>query len=39
MPEDVIFQKLRGSKDAKRTKDFDEVFAVMGVLGEATLGE
>jgi len=36
-PEDVIIQKLRWSKSAKRTKDFDDVVAVMGVQGEAAL--
>lgn len=36
-PEDVIVQKLRWSKGAKRTKDFDDVVAVMGVQGEAAL--
>lgn len=36
-PEDVIVQKLRWSKGAKRTKDFDDAVAVMGVQGEATL--
>lgn len=33
----VIVQKLRWSKGAKRTKDFDDAVAVMGVQGEATL--
>ncbi len=36
-PEDVIVQKLRWSKGAKRTKDFDDVVAVMGVQGERAL--
>ena len=36
-PEDVIVQKLRWSKGAKRTKDFDDAVAVMGVQGEASL--
>jgi hypothetical protein len=36
-PEDVIVQKLRWSKGAKRSKDFDDAVAVMGVQGEAAL--
>ncbi len=36
-PEDVIVQKLRWAHGAKRSKDFDDVVAVMGVQGEAIL--
>ncbi len=36
-PEDVIVQKLRWSMGAKRSKDFDDVVAVMGVQGEKIL--
>lgn len=36
-PEDVIVQKLRWHRTAKRGKDFDDVVAVMGVQGEAAL--
>jgi hypothetical protein len=36
-PEDVIIQKLRWSHGAKRSKDFDDVVAVMAVQGEAGL--
>ncbi len=32
-PEDVIVQKLRWNKTAKRGKDFDDVVAVMATLG------
>jgi hypothetical protein len=35
--EDVIVQKLRWSKGAKRTKDFDDAVAVLGVQGNAKL--
>lgn len=37
MPEDVIIQKLRWSHGARRSKDFDDVVAVMAVQGEARL--
>jgi hypothetical protein len=36
-PEDVIIQKLRWSRGARRSKDFDDVVAVMAVQGEAKL--
>ena len=36
-PEDVIVQKLRWCKGAKRGKDFDDTVAVMGVQGEKSL--
>jgi len=35
--EDVIVQKLRWSKGAKRPKDFADAVAVMAVQGEAAL--
>lgn len=35
--EDVIVQKLRWCKGARRGKDFDDVVAVMGVQGEKSL--
>lgn len=35
--EDVIVQKLRWSRGAKRPKDFDDAVAVMGVQGEKSL--
>jgi hypothetical protein len=35
--EDVIIQKLRWSKGARRGKDFDDTVAVMGVQGEKSL--
>jgi hypothetical protein len=35
--EDVIIQKLRWSKGARRGKDFDDAVAVMGVQGEKSL--
>ena len=36
-PEDVIVQKLRWNLAGKRSKDFDDVVAVMAVQGEAAL--
>jgi hypothetical protein len=33
----VIVQKLRWSRGARRSKDFDDVVAVMAVQGEAKL--
>ena len=36
-PEDVIIQKLRWNKGAKRGKDFDDSVAVMGVQGQKAL--
>lgn len=36
-PEDVIIQKLRWCKGAKRGKDFDDSVAVMGVQGKKSL--
>ncbi|HSP41577.1 MAG TPA: hypothetical protein VLO11_01790 [Luteolibacter sp.] len=35
--EDVIIQKIRWSKGARRGKDFDDAVAVMGVQGERSL--
>ena len=35
--EDVLVQKLRWCKGAKRSKDFDDAVAVLGVQGENTL--
>ncbi len=35
--EDVIIQKLRWCKGARRGKDFDDTVAVMGVQGEKSL--
>lgn len=35
--EDVIVQKLRWSKGAKRSKDFDDAVSVMGVQGNTKL--
>lgn len=36
-PEDVIVQKLRWNKIGRRSKDFDDVVAVMAVQGDAAL--
>lgn len=37
VPEDVIIQKLRWAVAAKRGKDFDDVVAIMAVMGEKAL--
>lgn len=36
-PEDVVIQKLRWCVGGRRSKDFDDAVAVMGVQGEANL--